>query len=135
MYDPNDFSGYKGHIASVDLFDTYGGCEEKYPPKPRRTLSQIRAFDESLWERIQQAIDYFFYLKLAEDGEFSSIARENGMEYAKELFEKMFDLGVYSLGFVDTDYVEEPYVIWLWWIGGIYSEVSRYIRTAKSDRV
>lgn len=134
MYDPNDFSGYKGHVAGVNLSAIYGS-EEKFPPKPRRTLEQIRASDEGHWEAMQLAIDYFFYLKLAEDEEFLYVARAAGVEYVKELFEKMFDLGVYSLGFVDTNYVDKPYVLWLWWIGSIYSEVSRFIRVVESDKV
>lgn len=134
MYNPNDFSGYKGHIAGVDLSTTYSS-EELFPPKPRRTLKQMRVSDENFWEVYQQAIDYFFILKLAEDEEFLGIARENGIEYAKETFERMFDLGIYSLGFVDADYVDQPYVSWLWWIGSLYSEISRFIRIVESDEV
>lgn len=126
-FNPDNFSGYKGHEASVDLSNMYNGCEEKFPPKPRRTLKQLRDSCEDFCA-VQYAIDSFFYLKLAGDEKFLQVAIEKGIEHAKELFEKMFDLGVYSIGFVDTDYVDEPYTVWLWWIGSIYSEVSRFIK-------
>lgn len=98
--------------------------EPKYfPPRPSRTIGEMRKDDEKFWEAYQVAFDHFFYSDFLIEGK--EMAEEFGIEFTQEFYEEMFDLGMFQFGMTDNNSTGEKFVSLLYWTGCYYREEGR----------
>lgn len=98
--------------------------EEKYfPPKPVRTINEMRDDDECFWAAYQKAFDYFFYSDLIIEGK--EMAEMMGIEYTKEFYEEMFNLGMFQFSMTYDDPFRGQFVSLLYWTGTYFREEGR----------
>jgi hypothetical protein len=96
--------------------------EEFFPPKPYTTLKQIRDNDdEDLWEVLQGFVDEFFYF-LCDRNMISGL----GIEFGKEVFEELINLGVFQIAFWERKCWEDSEVLLLHWKGTYYKVSARF---------
>ena len=98
--------------------------EEKYfPPRPSRTLEEMRNDDETYWEAYQQVFRHFFYSDFIVEGR--EMAEQQGVEYTWEFYEELFNLGMFQFAMTFNDPFIGKFVSLLYWTGSYYREEGR----------
>ena len=97
--------------------------EKYFPPKPFRTIVEIRNDDEVFWAAYQKAFDHFFYSDFIVEGK--EMAKEFGIEFTQEFYEEMFNLGMFQFGMTFDDPFRGKFVSLLYWTGSYYREEGR----------